>query len=51
MKYALSHCNNPLEDLEHLRQVKMVFMDGQFIDKPIVKRIKKLDNALDQIGK
>ncbi len=40
---------NPLEDLQALRQVTMVMSQGQLIKNPRVKRNKTIDQALDAI--
>ncbi len=42
---------NPLEDLTALRNVKKVIVGGKLIDKPQVKKNKKIENALDMILK
>lgn len=36
---------NPLEDMDYLGQVNMVVIRGVLIDKPQVKRVKKLDET------
>ena len=40
---------NPLEDFENLRSLSMVFVQGKLIRKPKVKRIKSIDQALDDV--
>ena len=40
--------NNPLDNLETLRNVKLVMARGRLYDKPIVKRKKIVDEQLDK---
>ena len=39
--------DNPLENLETLRNVRMVFARGNYVKKPVVKRIESVDKNLD----
>lgn len=40
---------NPLEAIEHLREVKMVMIGGQVVLEPKVKHIKAIDKKLDRL--
>ncbi len=40
---------NPLDDLSALRDVKMVMVQGNLIQNPVIKRIAKIDAALDNL--
>ena len=39
--------DNPLENLETLRNVRMVFARGNYVKKPVVKRMEIVDKNLD----
>ena len=39
--------DNPLENLETLRNVRMVFARGNCVKKPVVKRMEIVDKNLD----
>ena len=43
--------NNPLEDLNALRNISMVIKDGNVIRDPEVKRKKIVDQELDKFTK
>ena len=40
--------NNPLENLQALRNVTKVMIEGKLINSPRIKRMKQVDKLLDK---